>query len=93
MLSEDLANMLRLLEEEFGGEWVTFNGEYLVYYGEHADDDPTLRVYPSFHVEWELGWYEQAGDAESVEGVVSLIRAMNAASEALNAVLTAEESH
>ena len=92
MTETSATSLLQLLKEEFGEEWREGEEDEVFCDGEHADGVPSIRVDSSwssmFIVEWELGWYEQKGDAGTAEGVVLLIRAMNAASRALEKVLS-----
>ena len=96
MAETNTTSLLQLLKEEFDEEWTEDReDEVFIYHGEHADGVPSIRVDCSwssvFTVEWKLGWYEQAGDAETAEGVVLLIRAMNAANRALEKALSKEK--
>lgn len=55
--------------------------------GESADNVPDIWVsespYGGYTVKREVGWYEQHGDADSPEGILSLLDAMDLADEAL----------
>ena len=60
--------------------------------GETADDRPGWRVlYGGDVLERDNGWYEQRGDAATLEDLVRLARAMDAADDAMQAVMWGEK--
>lgn len=70
--------------------------EHLSYCGDAADNDPTWDIThygSSYAVEFQIGWYEQIGEADSDDELVTLVRAMAAAYEALSCVLNGGRTH
>lgn len=70
-------------------DWTRDGGD-LVRAGEDADGVPSWRLSYSvcgWHVTRAIGWYEQQGDADADEDVPRLMRAMDAADEALSEAL------
>jgi hypothetical protein len=73
------------------GCWKYTNKEWRIE-GETADDRPGWRVlYDNDVLERDNGWYEQRGDAATLEDLVRLARAMDAADVALQAAFWSEE--
>jgi len=91
MAETSTSSLLQLLREEFDDEWEDLKDDVLVYCGEHCDGVATMRIYclseDQYQVEWELGWYEQKGEAETEKEVVRILRAMYAAHKTFNNML------
>lgn len=89
-----MPELLKALQQIEEGEWVAAedNDDASATYtfeGEHSDDQASWIV--QFHYAYTLirtlGWYEQTGEAASLEELIALARAMNAASKTLNDAL------
>lgn len=86
-------SLLKKLEAYTGDDyWETESEEdSFTYEGEDVDGIPSWRIErlssSSYFVKFFHGWYQQSGDADSEEEVITLMRAMEKASEALDLYL------
>ena len=92
----DVNTVLQAIEE---GEWTVTPGEeegefIATIEGECCDgmaDWQAIRSGCCYQLKSTLGWYEQQGEADSLEELVQLARAMKAAAKALNESLYAQK--
>jgi len=79
---------------EFGDGWKwDGEGEEFVREGESADDEPSwaIGVFTYWDIKYELGWYVQRGEAQSLDECVRVMKAMLVAAKALNDSLREQE--